>query len=125
MIQGPVVAGSTTTPMPPYPEVSGSDNPLLPGALEWHSPWKADAQRIFACETWLHPDETGGYWVEVPRLPGANSEGETIEEALVNIGEALAGVIESYLEDGPDVPWTEIGREPDSDVVRKWVLVNV
>ena len=40
------------------------------------------------------PDETGGYTVEVPSLPGCISEGDTLEEALVNIRKA----IELYLE---------------------------
>jgi predicted RNase H-like HicB family nuclease len=39
----------------------------------------------------LHPAEEGGYWVEVPALPGCVSEGDTFEEALANIGEAAEG----------------------------------
>ncbi len=42
----------------------------------------------------LEPSEEGGYTVYVPSLPGCISEGETIEEALRNIQEA----IELYLE---------------------------
>jgi predicted RNase H-like HicB family nuclease len=42
----------------------------------------------------LEPAEEGGYTVYVPSLPGCISEGETIEEALANIKEA----IELYLE---------------------------
>lgn len=42
----------------------------------------------------LEPSEEGGYTVYVPSLPGCISEGETIEEALKNIQEA----IELYLE---------------------------
>ncbi len=42
----------------------------------------------------LEPDEEGGYTVYVPTLPGCISEGDTIEEALANIKEA----IELYLE---------------------------
>jgi predicted RNase H-like HicB family nuclease len=41
----------------------------------------------------LHPAEEGGYWVEVPALPGCLSQGETVEETLRNIKEA----IESHL----------------------------
>lgn len=37
----------------------------------------------------LIPDETGGYTVEVPSLPGCISEGDTLDEALANIIEAL------------------------------------
>ena len=42
----------------------------------------------------LEPSEEGGYTVYVPSLPGCISEGDTIEEALRNIKEA----IELYLE---------------------------
>ncbi|CAN5432796.1 MAG: type II toxin-antitoxin system HicB family antitoxin [Actinomycetota bacterium] len=42
----------------------------------------------------LEPSEEGGYTVHVPSLPGCISEGETKEEALDNIREA----IELYLE---------------------------
>ncbi len=37
----------------------------------------------------LIPDETGGYTVEAPSLPGCISEGDTREEALANIKEAI------------------------------------
>ncbi len=42
----------------------------------------------------LEPSEEGGYTVIVPSLPGCISEGDTVEEALANIREA----IELYLE---------------------------
>ena len=42
----------------------------------------------------LEPSEDGGYTVYVPSLPGCISEGNTREEALTNIKEA----IELYLE---------------------------
>jgi predicted RNase H-like HicB family nuclease len=37
----------------------------------------------------LHPDETGGYWTEVPALPGCGSQGETVEEALEMTKDAI------------------------------------
>jgi predicted RNase H-like HicB family nuclease len=40
--------------------------------------------------------EEGGYIVECPALPGCVSEGETIEEALENIKEAIQGCIRPY-----------------------------
>ncbi len=46
----------------------------------------------------LEPSEEGGYTVYVPSLPGCISEGNTKEEALVNIREA----IELYLESAED-----------------------
>ncbi len=52
----------------------------------------------------LHPAEEGGYWVEVPSLPGCFSQGETREEALENIKEAIALYIQDLREAGEDVP---------------------
>jgi len=40
----------------------------------------------------IHPDESGGYWAEVPGLPGCVSEGDTLEEVRANICEAFEGV---------------------------------
>ena len=42
----------------------------------------------------IHPAEEGGFWVEVPALPGCISEGDTFEEALANIREAAEGWLE-------------------------------
>jgi predicted RNase H-like HicB family nuclease len=42
----------------------------------------------------LEPSAEGGYTISVPSLPGCISEGDTMDEALVNIKEA----IELYLE---------------------------
>ncbi len=44
----------------------------------------------------LEPDlEAGGFVVSCPALPGCVSEGETREEALANIREAIEGVLAS------------------------------
>ena len=52
----------------------------------------------------VHTAEEGGYWVEVPVLPGCFSQGETIDAALVNIREAIELHIESLKEDGQKAP---------------------
>jgi predicted RNase H-like HicB family nuclease len=36
-----------------------------------------------------HRAKEGGYWAEVPALPGCYSQGETAEEVLANIVEAI------------------------------------
>ena len=51
-----------------------------------------------------------GYVAYVPALRGCVSQGETREEALKNIKEAVEAYIEALLEDGLPVP-TEIGRD--------------
>lgn len=43
----------------------------------------------------LHADtEDGGYWVECPDIPGCVSQGDTIEEALEMIKDAIKGCLE-------------------------------
>jgi predicted RNase H-like HicB family nuclease len=39
----------------------------------------------------VHEAEEGGYWVEVPALPGCVTQGETFEELISNLYEAVEG----------------------------------
>jgi predicted RNase H-like HicB family nuclease len=50
----------------------------------------------------IHIEPAGGFWGEVPALPGCYSQGETVNELLANLREAIAGVLEVIKEEG----WT-------------------
>lgn len=39
----------------------------------------------------IHAAEEGGYWAEVPALPGCITEGDTMEEVKNNLQEAIEG----------------------------------
>jgi predicted RNase H-like HicB family nuclease len=52
----------------------------------------------------VHEAEEGGYWTEVPDLPGAGSQGETVEEAIANTKESMEAVLEVMREEGQEVP---------------------
>jgi len=39
----------------------------------------------------IHPAEEGGYWAEVPAFPGCITEGDTIEEVVANLKDAIEG----------------------------------
>jgi len=39
----------------------------------------------------IHKAEEGGFWAEVPALPGCVSQGETIEDVRANVREAIEG----------------------------------
>jgi predicted RNase H-like HicB family nuclease len=39
----------------------------------------------------IHPAEEGGYWAEVPALPGCITEGDTMEEVTANLKDAIEG----------------------------------
>ena len=46
-------------------------------------------------EVVLHKAEEGGYWAEVPAMPGCATQGETFEELLTNLYEAIEGCLSS------------------------------
>jgi predicted RNase H-like HicB family nuclease len=61
----------------------------------------------------VHNAEEGGYWVEVPSLPGCFSQGETIDGAMNNVREAIELHIQGLKDDGQEIPKEEdlvIGR---------------
>jgi predicted RNase H-like HicB family nuclease len=41
----------------------------------------------------IHDAEEGGFWAEVPALPGCATQGETIAELMQNLQEAIAGCL--------------------------------
>ncbi|GJL66634.1 MAG: hypothetical protein NPIRA05_16050 [Nitrospirales bacterium] len=41
----------------------------------------------------IHEAEEGGYWAEVPSIPGCATHGETFDELLRNIYEAVEGCL--------------------------------
>lgn len=55
----------------------------------------------------VHEAEEGGYWAEVPAIPGCTTQGETFEELLNNLYEAVEGCLSVDVEEF-DV--TEAGR---------------
>lgn len=44
-------------------------------------------------KTIIHEAEEGGYWAEVPSIPGCATQGDTFEELLKNIYEAVEGCL--------------------------------
>jgi predicted RNase H-like HicB family nuclease len=48
----------------------------------------------------VHEEPQGGFWAEVPALPGCYSQGETVNELLENVREAIAGVLAVMQEQG-------------------------
>ncbi|MFL5238790.1 MAG: type II toxin-antitoxin system HicB family antitoxin [Rhizomicrobium sp.] len=39
----------------------------------------------------VHEAEDGGFWGEVPAIPGCASQGETLDELMANLHEAIEG----------------------------------
>ena len=55
----------------------------------------------------VHEAEEGGYWAEVPTIPGCATQGESFEELLSNLYEAVEGCLSI---DVRDIPTSEGGR---------------
>ena len=60
----------------------------------------------------VHAEPQGGFWAEVPALPGCLSQGETLAELEENIREAIELYLETLKADGreaePDVQILEV-----------------
>jgi predicted RNase H-like HicB family nuclease len=46
----------------------------------------------------VHDAEEGGYWAEVPAIPGCATQGETMDELLANLREAIEGCLSVEVE---------------------------
>lgn len=47
----------------------------------------------------VHEAEEGGYWAEVPSIPGCATQGETFDELLANLYEAVEGCLSVDIRD--------------------------
>ncbi len=47
----------------------------------------------------IHEAEEGGYWAEVPSIPGCVTQGESFDELLTNLYEAVEGCLSLDIQD--------------------------
>jgi predicted RNase H-like HicB family nuclease len=74
---------------------------------------RGDSHAEWTLTVRVGPDTLDGGWVaECPELPGCVSQGETREEALSNLSDAIAGVISLRLEQ-------QLTATPDSDTLEE------
>jgi antitoxin HicB len=64
----------------------------------------------------FEPQPEGGYTVTSPLLPELVTEGDTIEDALDNVRDALAAVVEAYREQGKVLPSNLVVSDPTGPV---------
>jgi predicted RNase H-like HicB family nuclease len=50
----------------------------------------------------VHDAEEGGYWAEVPAIPGCATQGDTFEDLLSNLYEAVEGCLSVDLDHDPN-----------------------
>ena len=58
--------------------------------LTW-APGDGPNLEIEDLKAYVHAAEEGGYWAEVPSLPGCLTQGETLDEVVENLNDAIAG----------------------------------
>jgi predicted RNase H-like HicB family nuclease len=94
------------------------------GAVATSSEWRRPlAYRLHILIT---KDKDGTYSAVVLNLPGVGSCGDTEEEAMENVKEAVHGVLESYKEAGEDIPWKDSSSQKISaDQRQVWIIVDV
>lgn len=86
--------------------------------------WKSyDRGSVYQCKVIMRAED-GLFSVYAANLPGVASQGATEKEALKNIGEALAGAIAVYREQGEPIPWLKDASRAEGDEREKWVIVN-
>jgi predicted RNase H-like HicB family nuclease len=54
--------------------------------------WVKEATRM-KVKVVVHEAEEGGFWAEVPAIPGCASQGETMDELMQNLREAIEGCL--------------------------------
>ena len=64
-------------------------------------------EKVLRYKAVFDPAEEGGFTVTVPKLPGVVTEGDTFEEALETVKDAIKGYLLVLQEQGEDIP------EPD------------
>lgn len=87
--------------------------------------WKEFDKSAYECRVLLCPEDNGGYSAHALRLPGVVSQGDSVSEALANIGEAFTAAISVYLDSGEDIPWEELSIDRPKGSIERWILVNV
>ncbi len=89
--------------------------------LSWKFSEPGKRYRIFAGVK----EEDGEFVSYCLNLPGAASCGDSLDKAVENLREAVAGCIWSYLGAGKQIPWTEPSGSKDEYDFTQWIDVDV
>lgn len=78
--------------------------------------------RVYRVPLVLAPQEEGGYTVTSPLLPGLVTEGDSVEQALENVKDALRATLELYGDTGRPVP-SGLVQDPEAGALQFDLLV--
>ena len=79
---------------------------------------KKIVEKALRYDAFFEPCEEGGFVVTVPKLPGVVTEGDTFEEAMNNVKDAIGGYLTLLREAKEEIP------EPDRNGFTASVSVN-
>lgn len=100
----------------------GGSAPIVFSKEGWRS---FESGKAYRCRVLVNEEDDGGFSVFALRLPGTISQGDTFDEAIANIRDALAGSIRTYMEMGRTVPWKDVDVDDRKNSEERWILVNV
>ncbi len=66
---------------------------------------------IESLTAYVHAADEGGYWAEVPALPGCLTQGETLDEVVENLNDAIQGWLSVQTRDSliaKGVPFSDV-----------------
>lgn len=75
---------------------------------------KKKVKKVLKYTAIFEPAEEGGYVVHVPSLPGCHTQGETFEEAVEMVKDAISGYLYVLKKHGEEIP-----RESEETVISK------
>lgn len=80
---------------------------------------KSLSQKVLTYTAIFEPADEGGYVVSVPSLPGCHTQGETFEEAVAMIQDAISGYLSVLHDEKQEIP-----KERKDIVVTKVSIMN-
>ena len=81
--------------------------------------------RLIRLTIHLERQPEGGYTVTAPQLPGLVTEGDTVPEAMANVQDALAALLELYEDTGKEIPSDLIVDEQEKCHISHEALIAV
>lgn len=63
------------------------------------------SKKILKYTVIFEPAEEGGYVASVPSLPGCMTQGETFEETVLMVQDAISGYLRVLKEEGQEIPY--------------------
>ena len=70
-------------------------------------------EQVYRVPLVLTPQPEGGYTVTSPALPGLVTEGDSLEEAVANVEDALRATLELYEDSGRPIP-SGLAQDPQA-----------